>query len=308
MKTKTKLILGILSAFTCIGFIIVWDLVIKENIESTEVVVVKPGVIIQKYDVIQSKDLLIEKRNRATTIEGYLKSNEIESILGKQAAQTMVGNQIISKRYIDLEDFVPNPEKGEAIRPIPNQWIYALPATLRRKDTIDIYLVANVEVKGKDASYGNPGDITYVGKSPEQELALAEQKDLDNKENKEHEKERNLIAETKGQLPTNLLGEEQQVLNYREDRAALLESKGLTEDQWENLVKKGDIPALVNVPVAYAKDGSGNEIHSGETGSDQERLTSNGTIANLELLLNEENHRLLMNYTQTGYQLYITYN
>jgi len=73
---------------------------------------------------------------------------------------------------------------------------------------------------------------------------------------------------------------------------------------------KSDIPVLVDIPVAYAKDGSGNEIHSGqqESVSDSKRLTSTGTIVNLELLLNQENHSLLMNYVQNGYKLYITYN
>jgi len=311
MKIKTKLILGILSAVICMSFIVVWDLIIKENIESTQVVVVKPGIVIQKHDVIQRDDLLVEKRNRATIIEGYVQADELKKIIGKQAAQTLVGNQIISHRYIDIDEFIPNPEKGEAIRPIPNQWIYALPATLRRKDTIDIYLVSQNTDKDRPV-HSTSKDMTYVGLSPEQEQSLAKQADADNKEDEMYEEEREKIAEIKGYSlgPSDLLGEEQQVLNYREDRTALLNSKGLTEDQWQDLVMKSDIPVLVDIPVAYAKDGSGNEIHSGqqESVSDSKRLTSTGTIVNLELLLNQENHSLLMNYVQNGYKLYITYN
>ncbi|MDA6130889.1 hypothetical protein OSK38_26385, partial [Escherichia coli] len=42
---------------------------------------------------------------------------------------------------IDFEQLIPDETEGEAIRPITKEMIYAQPGSLRRKDSIDIYLV-----------------------------------------------------------------------------------------------------------------------------------------------------------------------
>lgn len=299
MKTNTKLFLGVFTALAVIAFIIVWDLVIRENIESEEVLIIKPGVTVHPYDIIRSDDVMVEKRNRATFIEGYFKPEHLKDVVGKQARQLLVGNQILSKRHIDIEAFEADPTKGEAIRPIPNQWIYAIPNTVRRKDRIDIYLMKDhkeIEMNENDEQIRNT-QITkprFVGLSPEQELALE-------------------IEDSKN---ASILGDDQQILNYQDEREKKLKESGLTEESWQRLVRESDIPLLVNVPVAYAKDGSGNEILTGgseevassKNNKDQDRLTSTGAIVNLELILSEDDHRLLLSFVQNGYRLYITYN
>lgn len=310
MKTNTKLVLGILTAVLVIGFIVVWDLVIKENIESEEVLVIRPGVIIHPYDVIKETDLQVEKRNRATFIEGFLTPDQKGSVVGLQAKQLLVGNQLLSARYIDLEDFEPDPKKGEAVRPIPEDWIYAIPSTVRRKDKIDIYLVKKgttdePEVETKESSY-NP---SYVGMSPEQEQALEKQEFELLEEDEAYSEEADDTA--KSDITNELAGDEKDIQNFIGDRESWLKKKGLTEKEWEELVQHSKIPVLVNVPVSYAKDGAGNEILNGpDEGAKQkpERLTATGAIVNLELKLNEDEHRLLIGYIKNGYQLYITYN
>lgn len=316
MKPSTKLILSAISGLLVIGFIVLWDLVIVPSIDSEEVVVVKPNVVIHKFDDIKQSDLTIEKRNRGSLIEGYIKPEDIKTIVGKQAAQNLVGNQIISTRFVDLDNSEPNPEKGESIRPIPNQWIYALPATLRRKDTIDIYLVKSDSLKENQSSIRQTtSSEEFIGLSPEQELANKETEENAKAEDKNYEEQRIAITEDKKfeYKTAVVLGEKQEVLDYQAERQVWLETKGLNEDQWKQLAVRGDIPVLVDVPVAYAKDGTGNEIQNNvpeENANQKEesRLRSTGTITNLELLLNEEKHRLLMNYINEGYQLYITYN
>lgn len=319
MKPITKLILSGISGLLVIGFIVLWDLVIVPSIDSVEVVVVNPNVVVHKYDVIQESDLMVASRNRESLIEGYLKSEDLQTIVGKQSEQNLVGNQIISTRFIDLDNSEPNPEKGEAIRPIPNQWIYALPATLRRKDAIDIYLVQGEALKeNRPSTQQVPPTNTnteFVGLSPEQEMANKDEEEKAKSEDESYAEQRTAIAEDKtfDYSSAVVLGEKQDVLDYQAERETWLETKGLNEDQWKQLAVKGDIPVLVDVPVAYAKDGTGNEIQNNspeekKEQKDDSRLSSTGTITNLELLLNEENHRLLMNYINEGYQLYITYN
>lgn len=314
MKPITKLVLGIMSGLIVIGSIVLWDLVIRPNIESEEVVVVKPGVVIHKYDLIKQEQLIISKRNRETLIEGYLKPHEMKEIVGLQASQKLVGNQLISTRFIDFENSEPNPEEGEAIRPIPNQWIYALPATLRRQDSIDIYLVQGEKWKEKNPNLQTASTNTgLVGLSPEQEIANKETENKAALEDKKYAEERAKIAANSKFQGNILLGEEQDVLDFEADRLQWLEKKGLNEEQWNQLATKGDIPVLVDIPVAYAKDGTGNEIQNNASQEKEKevgnpRLSSTGTITNLEVLLNEEHHRLLMAYINEGYQLYITYN
>ncbi len=305
MKPVTKLITGIVLAASIIAFIIVWTSYIAPKIESVEVVVVKPGVVIHKNDVIKQEDVVLQNRNHTTLVEGYLTATDIKSITGKQAKQTIIGNEMVSLRYIDIEDFVPDSNKGEAIRPIPNQWIYALPATVRRKDKIDVYLVPD-DSKEIVATQRN---AELIGLSPEQELANKEQNDNNTIQDQAFEKDRQEIAQGMIRSEPILVGEQQQVLDYQAEREEKLKELGLTEEQWKELLISGDIPLLVDVPVAYAKDGSGNEIqNNSEQEKDETRLSATGTIVNLELLLNEEKHRLLMNYINDGFKLYITYN
>jgi hypothetical protein len=309
MKPVTKLITGITLAASIIAFIIIWTLIIVPSIESVEVVVVKPGAVIHKNDNIKQEDLIIQKRNHTTLVEGYLKSTDIKLITGKQAKQTMVGNEMISVRYIDIEDFVPDSTKGEAIRPIPNQWIYALPATVRRKDKIDVYLVPGDSTEDNVTANTSRQGTELVGLSPEQEIANKEQKENQNIQDQTFEKDRQEIAQGINRIEPILIGEQQEVLDYQAEREEWLKVKGLSEGQWKELLINGDIPLLVDVPVAYAKDGAGNEIqNNGEQPKDETRLSATGTIVNLELLINEEKHRLLMKYISDGYKLYITYN
>jgi hypothetical protein len=315
MKPITKLITGILTGLLVIGFIVVWDLVIKPSIESVEVVVVKPNIVIHKYDDIKQDQLIVAKRNREMLIEGYVKPEDLTTLVGREAAQTLVGNQIVSTRFVDFDNTEPNPKKGEAIRPIPNQWIYALPATLRRLDSIDVYLIASDKLKETSAYTQTSNDTQLVGLSPEQEKANEEkEKELVTEDNR-FKAQRTALSENKSYTENNVLGESQEVLDVQGEREKWLEEKGLSEEQWRNLAAKGDIPVLVDVPVAYAKDGTGNEIQSNAEGevktnidTEETRLSSTGAITNLELMLNEDNHRLLMKYINEGYQLYITYN
>ena len=66
-----------------------------------------------------------------------------KQVIGYDAGQLLVGNAIISKDMVDYDKLVPNEKEGEAIRPIVSDMIFAMPGSVRRKDTIDIYLVSN---------------------------------------------------------------------------------------------------------------------------------------------------------------------
>lgn len=304
-----------------------WDTVIKDRIDSVDVVVVKPGVVIEKNGVLTSSMLMVEKRNRSTLVEGA--AHELSEVVGFETKRTLYGNSILSVRDVEFQALTPDPNKGESIRPIPNQWIYASPSTIRREDKIDFYLFKIY----KDGETPTDTSIEYQGLSPEQKMKLNEIHTENEKENEEYQAEREKIAANKGiELPKKtvstediektleeaksafsevnsvLKGEELADTSQDNLRKHVMKELNLTEQEWKSLMEHGDIPLLVDVPIIYVKDGSGNEILNGENSTEEKRLTSTGPVTDLEVILNEDEYRLIKEYMEKGYKLYISYN
>jgi hypothetical protein len=242
MKPWMKMVIGLLVALSVIGFLIVWEMFIKERIDTVQVVVVAKEI--PKQEVISREHLSIENRKKSTLLSGAILAEDKNKILGEIAAHALVKNAMISKKDIDWERLTPDESKGEAIRPIPDEWIYAKPGSLRRKDKIDIYLW-----------------------KPPVKVALNEGE----QEVREPEKEISIDFD----------------------------------------ILKGEAPVLQDVPVIYAKDNSNKEVvnEKGEKETEEEkRLNATGTIAALEVNLDEDEFKSLMEATKQGYLLYITYN
>jgi hypothetical protein len=141
MKPSIKITLGLLTSLATICFILVYDFYLKERLDSLEVVVVKAGEAIGRSEQITAKKVVVERRSRESIVENVVLSKDLDKIIGLDSKQDLVGNSMMSHKMIDYEGMTPNPEEGEAIRPITNEMIYAKPGSLRRKDVIDIYLI-----------------------------------------------------------------------------------------------------------------------------------------------------------------------
>ena len=260
MKPWIKISLGLLLAASVIAFIVVWDVYLKDKIDSVDVVVVKPGITIDSHEPITESMLAVEKRNRASLIPGTLTPQDVEEIIGFETKYPLIGNMIMSKHFVDFDQLIPNPEKKESIYPIPNEWIYVLPSTLRRKDKIDIYMIQDI---GKD---GDPNQ-SRSGST--------------------------LTLEQINKLAAN-------------DK--------LSGTRKQELIKLGAIPALLDIPIVYAKDASGNEISTNNSAdnklkaTEEERYYSTGVVTNLELLLTEDQYRTILEFIKKGNKMYITYN
>lgn len=333
MKPWMKIASGVLLSVLVIAFIILWDTVIKERIDSEDVVIVRPGIVIEKNEILTSKKLMIEKRNKATLVEGTVYAETMDNIIGYEAKQKLYGNTILSERDVEFISFAPEPEKGESIRPIPNAWIYAAPSTIRRKDYIDFYLFR--PVKEGEVPKNN---FAYQGLSPEQQAQIKKINEQIEKENEKYKEEREKIAKTKGveveeeektltevqesvqetleKVEQELSSEPEvevkgkKIKNSNQDaiREKVMKELNISEEDWIALTESGDIPLLVDVPIIYVKDGTGNEIQNGDNSSEEERLTTTGQITNLEVILNEDQYRSIKKYMEMGYKLYITYN
>lgn len=324
MKPWLKITLGILLSVFIIAFIIVWDTVIKERIDSVDVVVVRPGVIIDKHEVIARDKLIVEKRKQSTLIEGSV--FKMEDVIGYEANRTIYGNEILSERDVNFVSFSPNAEKGEAIRPIPNEWIYASPSTIRREDYIDFYLFKPVDNQAAGEEKEASVNINYQGLSPEQKVKLEEMQKERKEANDQYKEEREKIATDKHlEVEADSISLEEIEKSLQEDEAIvkgketrdsqqditrkrILNELTLSETEWKSLINQGEIPVLVDIPIIYVKDGSGNEIQNGEESTEEKRLTATGTVTDLEVILTEDEYRLIKDYMEQGYRLYITYN
>lgn len=141
MKPGTKIGLGIFTSLATVALIFSYDFYFKERIDSEEVVVVKVNEEILKSEPITEEKLSIERRSKQALVEGVVLAKDIGQIIGQDSKQDIVGNSMISKKMIDYDELIPDASKGEAIRPITADMIYAQPGSIRRKDVVDIYLV-----------------------------------------------------------------------------------------------------------------------------------------------------------------------
>src|SRR5690606_30780415 len=73
-----------------------------------------------------------------------VKPEDLETLYGRLAAiDIKAGTQIYSE-LLDRFDLVPG--EGEFIAPIPNQWLFAVPGSMRRSYYADFYVVLNSAV------------------------------------------------------------------------------------------------------------------------------------------------------------------
>lgn len=136
---KIKIFLAVfVMLFTC--FSVLGYEYFKEKINNTEVVIVK-GAGIEKNEKLTKEMLAIEKRPKEALVKNFIPADKLHTILDKEAAQNIIENSVVSMDMLDNDHLIPDYTKGEAIRPIMQDMIYAKPGSLRRKDTIDIYIV-----------------------------------------------------------------------------------------------------------------------------------------------------------------------
>ncbi|MGE6755941.1 hypothetical protein ACQKFO_21305 [Rossellomorea sp. NPDC071047] len=158
MKPGWKIFLGIFLSLSTMAFVVVYDLYIKDRIDSVEVVVVKAGEEIKKKDLIDRSKVTVERRPKQDLIEGAILKEEMNEIYASSAAQNIVSNSMISKKMIDYDRMIPDESEGEAIRPITGDMIQAQPGSLRRKDSIDIYLVKKGTERANSANVASSAD------------------------------------------------------------------------------------------------------------------------------------------------------
>jgi hypothetical protein len=138
---KLKFLIPILILVAGGVFLYLWEFHIKNNINTVEVVVAKHNIKFK--DKITKNDLVVKHILRDSLVEDSYRPDEMENIIGTYASITINEGTQIYPNLIDNYDLIPNEKKGEFIAPIPDEWLFAVPGSLRRSYVADIYVVGD---------------------------------------------------------------------------------------------------------------------------------------------------------------------
>jgi hypothetical protein len=150
--------LKILSIFLILASLVIFFLFnfagLKETLTYKEVIVAKKDI--QKYQTIKKEDVQVIKIDETAKIKNDIR--DINEIVGKMAANFIPENAPFHKYYLTEDIFKVG--EGEKVFAVPNDWLFGIPYSLRRGDTITVYPVSsdkdnNKTIKKDDGAADN---------------------------------------------------------------------------------------------------------------------------------------------------------
>jgi len=147
-------ILGIVIISSMIGLMIFWETKGRELYLYCDVIVLKEDV---KRGTIITPDMITVVKMQSDNLINNPITNE-NDVIGFAAKHFIPKNLQLHKEFFEIPELVT--KNNEFIFRIPNDWIYSVPSTLRRKDKVIFYSV-NADI-GKKTISGHEGEIaTY---------------------------------------------------------------------------------------------------------------------------------------------------
>lgn len=200
MKSFLNIIIAVVFLSFGIGFVLVNEFYIKEKVDTVEVVVAKETIDFKKP--ITEENIEIINVRRGNEIENAVSVSQYRSLIGKYASIKIEKGTQIYTDLIDTYNLVPDTTKGEFVAPIPKEWLFAVPGSLRRTYVADVYAIGDkdravVQALTNDAadnadSKGKKNDPIATDITPNSEpiltnVRVASVKDSGNKEVRESE-------------------------------------------------------------------------------------------------------------------------
>nr|AKO69662.1 flagellar protein FlgA [Aeromonas sp. Ne-1] len=143
MKKYFKIISAILFLVLGVGILFGWEFYFKDKIDTVEVIVAKQDITFK--DKLTADNLEVKSIRRENAISNYLTPNDVDVVLNKYAAiDIKKGTQLYSK-LVDTYNLIPNEKKGEFVAPIPDEWLFAVPGSLRKAFIADFYAIPDEE-------------------------------------------------------------------------------------------------------------------------------------------------------------------
>lgn len=163
MKNPIKVIstkrttMGIILIILAIVLMFAWEFFGRERLVYDKVLVLNSDV---------SKGTLITGEMLSTKyvdVDGreLLRESDAESIVGKEAAQLVKGDEVLYSNYFVDAGISPDSGKDTFVLSIPKEWIYTYPQTIRRGDTIYFY---------NDGDFVTSAKVAYAKNSSNQEV------------------------------------------------------------------------------------------------------------------------------------------
>lgn len=160
MKTTLNVVLSVLFVAAGVGFVFFFEFYVSEKIDTVEVVVAKETIDFKT--VITEENIQIANVKRGHEVENAIPITAYESLIGKHASIKIEKGTQIYTDLIDTYNLVPDTSKGEFVAPIPKEWLFAVPGSLRRTFVADVYAISDDEQRIKsqlESAATEQGDI-----------------------------------------------------------------------------------------------------------------------------------------------------
>lgn len=139
---KKKSIAVISSGFILmlgVAFIFIYEFYIEPKVNTVPVVVAASDINFK--DQISENALKVVNVKKDNLVEGAYQSQDINKIKDNFAAIDIKKGTQLYEGLIDSYSLVPDEKKGEFIAPIPDEWLFAVPGSLRRAFVADFYAI-----------------------------------------------------------------------------------------------------------------------------------------------------------------------
>lgn len=244
MKKFFKIFIALLAFAAGVGMLFFYDFYLVDKVNTTQVLAVSDDVGFK--DKITKENLVVLTIRKDNAVKEAFKPEDESLVLEQYAAIDIKKGTQLYPSLIDSHDLIPNEEEGEFIAPITNEWLFAVPGSLRRTFIADFYAIPD-----KDQALIR--SLVEEGNNHEDEL------------DKPTEKEEPKDAE---------------------DNDSQKEEPIDTNKKIDSAITDQNKPILENVRVASVKDGSNSEVtESSESQNSATGTISNlEIIANQDML------------------------
>lgn len=132
-KKISGAILGLFIMAFGVGFILFYVYYLDDKVNTQPVVVAVKEI---PFKAVITADMVeIQERKVHTIVDGSFK--DLRQVIGQQSAVRIAPNTQLYDDLLDPHNVIPG--EGEEIFPIPDQWIYAKPGSLRRTFRVNFY-------------------------------------------------------------------------------------------------------------------------------------------------------------------------
>ncbi len=183
MKSIFTQIFAVFLIILAVSTAVIWEFYLDDKINT--VVVLQAAKQIPRGHKVTSGDFVPLRVKMNAVPDGVI--NNITAIVNKETVTP------INKGIIAVKDFFDDPDvvadANEMIAPIPDQWIYSLPGSLRRRDKVSIYQfptspqqILNSASQKPILNQNSPAELNDKGEPLFKNISVAFAKDSANQE------------------------------------------------------------------------------------------------------------------------------